>query len=142
MQPTMKETMVVGRGMPDPKPAAQQVMISQSQLQQMQRQMAAMHEQLEQQRQQIEMQRQQPTAKTYTLGQLQVLLACETIDQILQEFDISELKKIRMGMARNYLLALSDLTEFMPEKETGQQSAEQQGAGSEAELAGRSGSGR
>lgn len=98
------------------------VTIPSAQFQQMQAQMAAMQAQLLAQEQ---AQRQQPVIKTYSIGQIQILLSCETINSVLEEFDLSEQKKVRLAAARDYLLSLGDLSEFIKEPETVERSTDQ-----------------
>ena len=107
MYPTNKETVIVGRGNAEQRQQQQspQIMISQAQLQQMNAQMAAMQAELERQR--------QPVEKTYSMGQVQILLSCETINHVLEEFELSVQKALRLKMARDYLLKLADLAEFI-----------------------------
>jgi hypothetical protein len=108
MYPTNKETVIVGRGNVDQRqqqPMQGQVMISQAQLQQMQQQMTAMQAEIERQR--------QPVEKTYSMVQVQILLSCETINHVLEEFELSVQKALRLKMARDYLLKLADLAEFI-----------------------------
>jgi len=71
-----------------------------------------MQQQLENQRQQ-----QQPVEKTYSMGQVQILLCCENINNILEEFELSVQKTVRLKMARDYLLKLADLAEFIKRPE-------------------------
>jgi hypothetical protein len=85
--------------------AAQQAQMYLQQMQQMQAQMAQMQAQLEAQR--------QPKMKTYTFGQVQILLACETINHVLEEFEVSTQKRSRLNLARDYLLSLGELPEFI-----------------------------
>jgi hypothetical protein len=116
MYPTNKESGTVGKVTIDQKSghslqpsqaqvATQQAQMYLQQMQQMQAQMAQMQAQLEAQR--------QPKMKTYTFGQVQILLACETINHVLEEFEVSTQKRSRLNLARDYLLSLGDLTEFI-----------------------------
>ncbi len=96
----------------------------QRQLQQAQLQMQQMAQQMEQMRQQL-MESQRPVARTYTFDQIQILLSCETINHVLAEFDLSDPKAIRLRMAREYLLHLGDLKEFLPQQQQSQQQQEE-----------------
>jgi len=113
MQPTIQEM-----GNPNVGKVSneqRQLQQAQLQMQQMAQQMAAMQQQL--------MDSQRPVSRTYTFDQIQILLSCETINHVLAEFDLSDPKAIRLRMAREYLLHLGDLKEFLP--------AQQQQAGQE-----------
>ena len=114
MYPTKQETVTIGRVTNEPQRGPQQISPAQYQqmYQQMQAQMAAMQQQLENQRQQ-----QQPVEKTYSMGQVQILLSCETINHVLEEFELSVQKTLRLKMARDYLLKLADLAEFIKRPE-------------------------
>lgn len=85
--------------------AQMQQMQHMQQIQQMQAQMAEVAAELNALR--------QPKMKTYTSAQVQILISCETINHIMEEFELSSQKKARLCMARDYLLSMGDLAEFI-----------------------------
>lgn len=114
MYPTTKETVTIGRVTNEPQKGAQ---ISQAQLQQILAQNQQMHAQMAAMQEQLQNQQRQPVAKTYSMMQVQILLSCENINNILEEFELSVQKSLRLKMARDYLLSLSDLAEFIKREE-------------------------
>jgi chaperonin cofactor prefoldin len=94
-----------------------QLQQAQLQMQQMAQQMAAMQAQLQES--------QRPVARSYTFDQIQILLCCETINHVLAEFDLSDPKAVRLRMAREYLLHLGDLKEFLPQQQPQYQQEEE-----------------
>jgi hypothetical protein len=84
----------------------QQIQQQQQVMQQMRQEMLEMQE--------IIMEYRQPKAKTYSVAQVQILLSAETISHVLEEFELSTQKRERLIMAREYLLRLSDLAEWIP----------------------------
>jgi hypothetical protein len=94
------------------QPQQDQVMVSAALLQQMQAQMTNLQEQLQAQQEAAARMR-QPVVKTYTFSQIQILLACETINSVIEEYELSIQKKARLCMARDYLLSMGDLPEFL-----------------------------
>lgn len=77
-------------------------------IQQMQQRMAQMEEVIREQAAQ-----RQPQEKTYSQQQVQIAMCCDTISQILEEFELSNQKASRLLAARNWLLLLADMREFM-----------------------------
>lgn len=121
------EPMVVPRQTAKQQPHQQQnpemVRVPASLLQQMQQRMSQMEAVIKAQAEQA----QQPVAKTYDAGQVQILMCCETITQLIEEFDLAPQKAQRLVMAKNYLLILSDLREFIPQQpQEGQQDVPQE----------------
>jgi hypothetical protein len=98
----------------------QQLVQQQQAFQQLQQQNQQQQQLIQQMRQQmLEMQEvimeyRQPKAKTYTTGQVQILLSAETINHVVEEFELSSQKRDRLLLARDYLLRLSDLSEWIP----------------------------
>jgi hypothetical protein len=145
MYPTIQETGSVGKVQIGQKTAAQEVRPA-AHMMQPQPQQPQLVQQLQQQMQQVQQQQQiiqqmrqqmmelqaeltaqrQPKAKTYTMGQVQILIACETINNVMEEFELSPMKKERLNMARDYLLRLSDLGEFVQSPQQPPQSDESQ----------------
>lgn len=130
MYPTIQETGSVGKVQIGQKTAAAQEVraahMMQPQQPQLVQQLQQQIQQGQQQQQLIQQMRQQmmemqaeltaqrqPKAKRYSMGQVQILLSCETINNVLEEFELSPMKKERLAMARDYLLRLSDLGEFV-----------------------------
>jgi hypothetical protein len=58
---------------------------------------------------------QQDGQKTYTADQMLIIQCAETINNILQDVPLSRIKATRLVEARNYLLYLMNLVEFIPE---------------------------
>lgn len=145
MYPTIQETGSVGKVQIGQKTAAAQevraahMMQPQQPQQQLVQQLQQQIQQGQQQQQLIQQMRQQmmemqaeltaqrqPKAKMYSMGQVQILLSCETINNVMEEFELSPMKKARLEMARDYLLRLSDLGEFVKPSQPQQQTDELQ----------------
>jgi hypothetical protein len=137
MYPTNKESGTVGKVTIDQKSghpvqpsqaqvATQQAQMYLQQMQQMQAQMAQMQAQLETQR--------QPKMKTYTFGQVQILLTCENINSVLEEFELSTQKRSRLNLARDYLLSLGELSEFIAVPEQTMEQSPEMEQGYDAQM--------
>lgn len=85
---------------------AQQIQQQQQVMQQMRQQMLEMQEEINEYR--------KPKPKMYSAAQVQILLSAETINHVLEEFELSTQKRDRLILARDYLLKLSDLSEWIP----------------------------
>jgi hypothetical protein len=137
MYPTIQEAGTVGKVQIGQKGVREVLQpqghgqVSQQQQQQLVQQQQLAHQQVVQQNQQmqqviqqmrqqmLEMQEviaeyRQPKAKTYTSAQVQILLSAETINHVLEEFELSTQKRDRLILARDYLLRLSELSEWIP----------------------------
>jgi hypothetical protein len=149
MYPTIQETGTVGKVQIGQKsvrevlqPQQTHAPVSQQQQQLVQQQQHAIQQiqqQNQQQQQLIQQMRQEmlemqaeiseyrkPKPKTYTPAQVQVLLAAETINHVVEEFELSTQKRDRLLLARDYLLRLSDLSEWIPESSPVQPPQEEQ----------------
>lgn len=93
---------------------------SDAQIQRLQAQMAQLQAQLESQS--------RPQTRMYTYEQVQILLSCESINHVMEEFDLSKQKANRLTIAREYLLSLGEMPEFMarPPQQEQEQPLEQE----------------
>lgn len=82
-----------------------------------------------------------PIERTYTFDQIQILMCCETMHNVMESMNPSSLPYIRLHQARLTLLYLGGLPEFLPREEDTQQQVQGGSAGAVEYAGGAEGEG-